>query len=52
MDQTPNLKMRYILPSQAQKRVIHNEVLRWLLGHGQEKAVQLPFSLMAGGCSL
>ncbi len=30
MDQTPNLKMTYILPSQAQKHVTHNEALRLL----------------------
>ncbi|WP_226622500.1 DUF2793 domain-containing protein [Brucella anthropi] len=30
MDQTPNLKMPYILPSQAQKHVTHNEALRLL----------------------
>lgn len=40
MDQTPNLKMPYILPSQAQKDVTHNEALRLLPGHGQEKAAQ------------
>lgn len=80
MDQTPNLKMPYILPSQAQKHVTHNEALRLLdavvhlsvksrnraeapetpasgdrylvaAGHGQEKAAQLPLSLMAGGSS-
>lgn len=28
MDQTPNLKMPYILPSQAQKQFTHNEALR------------------------
>lgn len=30
MDQTPNLKLPYILPSQAQKHVTHNEALRLL----------------------
>lgn len=25
MDETPNLKLPYILPSQAQKHVTHNE---------------------------
>lgn len=30
MDQTPNLKMTYILPSQAHKHVTHNEALRLL----------------------
>lgn len=30
MDTTPNLKMPYILPSQAQKHVTHNEALRYL----------------------
>lgn len=30
MDQTPNLKMPYILPSQAQKHVTHNDALRLL----------------------
>lgn len=30
MDQTPKLKMPYILPSQAQKHVTHNEALRLL----------------------
>ncbi len=28
MDETPNLKLPYILPSQAQKHVTHNEALR------------------------
>ncbi len=31
MDQTPNLKMPYILPSQVQKHVTHNEALRLLV---------------------
>ena len=30
MDQTPNLKLPYILPSQAQKHITHNEALRLL----------------------
>ncbi|KAB2698396.1 DUF2793 domain-containing protein [Ochrobactrum sp. Kaboul] len=30
MDETPNLKLPYILPSQAQKHVTHNEALRLL----------------------
>lgn len=30
MDQTPNLKLPYIMPSQAQKHVTHNEALRLL----------------------
>ncbi|MEJ5018684.1 DUF2793 domain-containing protein [Ochrobactrum vermis] len=30
MDQTPNLKLPYILPSEAQKHVTHNEALRLL----------------------
>ncbi|ENT06779.1 DUF2793 domain-containing protein [Brucella sp. 63/311] len=30
MDETPNLKLPYILPSQAQKHVTHNEALRML----------------------
>ena len=30
MDQTPNLKLPYILPSQAQKHVTHKEALRLL----------------------
>lgn len=30
MDQTPNLKLPYIAPSQAQKHVTHNEALRLL----------------------
>lgn len=30
METTPNLKMPYILPSQAQKHVTHNEALRYL----------------------
>ncbi len=30
MDQTPNLQLPYILPSQAQKHVTHNEALRLL----------------------
>ncbi len=30
MDQTPNLKMPYILPSQVQKLVTHNEAWRQL----------------------
>ncbi|MBC8717878.1 DUF2793 domain-containing protein [Ochrobactrum sp. Marseille-Q0166] len=30
MDQTPNLKLPYIMPSQAQKHVTHNEALRFL----------------------
>lgn len=30
MDQTPNLKLPYILPSQAQKHVTHNEALQLL----------------------
>lgn len=30
MENTPNLKMPYILPSQAQKHVTHNEALRYL----------------------
>ncbi len=30
MEQTPNLKLPYILPSQAQKHVTHNEALRML----------------------
>ena len=30
MDTTPNLGMQYILPSQAQKHVTHNEALRVL----------------------
>ncbi|WP_273725582.1 DUF2793 domain-containing protein [Brucella gallinifaecis] len=35
MDQTPNLKLPYIMPSQAQKHVTHNEALRFLdaVGH-------------------
>jgi len=30
MDQTPNLKLPYIMPSQAQKHVTHNEAIRLL----------------------
>lgn len=30
MEQTPNLKLPYILPSQAQKHITHNEALRLL----------------------
>lgn len=30
METTPHLKMPYILPSQAQKHVTHNEALRYL----------------------
>lgn len=30
MDQTPKLKMPYILPSQAQKHFTHNEALQQL----------------------
>lgn len=30
MDEIPNLKLPYILPSQAQKHVTHNEALRML----------------------
>lgn len=30
MDQTPNLRLPYILPSQAQKHITHNEALRLL----------------------
>jgi len=30
MDQTPNLRLPYIAPSQAQKHVTHNEAIRAL----------------------
>ncbi|HEX9881947.1 MAG TPA: DUF2793 domain-containing protein, partial [Hyphomicrobium sp.] len=30
MDDTPNLKLPYILPAQAQKHVTHNEAIRAL----------------------
>ena len=30
MDQTPNLQLPYIAPSQAQKHVTHNEAIRAL----------------------